>query len=731
MNTFKLSKPVKALLVTALILSVAAPVAMADLKATWVPDADKILINAQIVTVDDSVIDLIKAKEYVVKKEAANYPIIDNGAIAIKDGKIIAVTSSADIAKYKGAGTEVVDLGGKVVIPGLMDSHIHATGLGWDLTYGFELTYALTKEEIVEAIRQNILKHGWGAGDWVRGSRWDETKYPEMITRWDIDKVTTGGQYVRLGRIFLGAIVNTNVFNAMGIYDQDPSTWPNWWLENPPEWPLEDVVMRAPLYIESLGKEVNVPTGVFIGRNAPQVLTVRPPSRSFEDNIKSIKLSQERLFEWGTVALQEPGGDNLKAYQEAYDRGWLKGRVSVIDNYITKYDPAALKARLQGFRNHDGLGNGHLKVMGQKYSIDGGYTTRGAWMSHPFEDWEDIEGVPNYGNPGISDFDELYEMCRIAAENGWSNHIHYCGDAGGRLAMDVYKKLYAEMKAGAFSPYDGRVAALPEGEELDIRWSIIHAYSPLEPDTRFIDDAADLGVVIAGQPIFSYSEIQSWIKNVGIERVARSTPVRSYLESGCMFTASTDYGSALPNPWVNIYAMLTRKCQVTGNTYGGGEPGYKDETVGIADALATMTILGAYAVYDEGWRGSIEVGKAADLVVLDLPDIFALDRNPELCFEMDKRVMMTMVDGEAVYKGVEGLTLSGGKTTLQKGKNMAITPLFTPADATNQAIIWTTSNPKVATVEDGVIKGVAAGTVTINATTVDGEIVRKLVVRIM
>jgi hypothetical protein len=640
-------------LVLGLLFIPANPAALAkNLQSLWTPDADTILLNAQIVTVDDSIIDMVKAKEYVVKKEDANYPIINDGAVAIKDGKIIAVTENKSVNKYKGKDTEVIDLGGRVLIPALFDSHIHAQGLGLDLTYGIDLSYCLSKEDIVEAIKESVAKHGWGEGDWVRGSRWDEHKYPEMVTRWDIDEVTSDGQLVSLSRLFLGRMVNTNVFNAMGIDDQDPDTWPEWWLEDPDYFALEDVVMRAPLYIEVLDETVEVPTGAFIGRNAPRLVTVSPPGRSYEETVEGIKLTMDRLHEWGVGGFIDPSGrpGRFKLWQEAKDRGWLKGRVYQIDNYITGYDPDGLRSHLENYMGHELIGDKNLNVIGQKYSLDGGYTTRGAWVSEPFENWEEIEGEPNYGNPAIPEFDKLYEMCRIAAEHGWSNHIHYIGDQGSRLVIDVYKKLYDEMKAGEFSPYDGRVAALPEGEELDIRWSLIHAYSPMEPETYFLDDAADLGVIIAGQPIFNYQEVQSWINNVGIERVARSQPVRSYLEAGCIYTAGTDYGSAIPDPWINIYAMLTRKCQVTGNVYGGPDDEYKDETVGIADALATMTILGAYHVYDEDWRGSIQAGKAADLAVLDIEDIFELDRDPELCLESRKLVKMTMVDGEIVYQ---------------------------------------------------------------------------------
>ncbi|MCL1808822.1 MAG: amidohydrolase family protein [Clostridiales bacterium] len=713
MNKSIFGKNTRLFVAIAVIVSLASPAAFAgnmyDTQYSWTPFADTILVNAQIVTADDDIIPMIKAKEYKVKKHDANYRIIEEGAMAIKDGKILAITDDVSgIAKYKGENTEVLDLAGKVVIPGLMDNHIHATSLGFDLTYGAELTYALTADEVSEAVAANIAKHGWGAGDWVRGYRWDEYRYvangSPMVNRWDhLDPLTKDGQLVNLARIFMGTIVNTNVFNAMGIYDQDPNTWPAWWLENPANFASEDVIYREPLYIEALDKEVNVPTGAFVGRLSPSVLnnpgndalgrplrSVRPPSLTYEDRINSVILSQDRLIEWGTVALWEPGGNNLKVYSEANARGGLKGRVTVMENYLnaTSKDPQTLRTRLSpGYKGNDLLGDEHLKIMGVKYSLDGGYTTRGAYMSEPFENWETIEGTPNYGSPGITDFDELYTLCRIVAEAGRSNHIHYCGDAGSRLTVDVYKKLYDEIANGEIAPYNNRELKLDQNGKPDLRWSLIHAYSPLEPKTYILDEVAEYGFTVAGQPIFNYQEIQGWLNNVGLARVERSTPVRSYLEGGVIFAAGTDFTSALPNPWIGIYAMLTRKCQVTGNVYG------PNETVGIADAIATMTILPAYTVFDEDWRGSLEVGKAADLVVLDIPDIFMFDDNPELCFEMDDKVLMTMVGGETLYQKA-GVTF----------------PSLSLANAANSWSFADTilTNAQVVTVDDSIISMIKA-----------------------
>jgi len=612
----------------------------------WNPDPDKIFYNAQVVTFDDDIIDMIKNKEYEVHKEAANFPIIDNGAVAIKDGYIIAVSNSEEVLELEAPETETFDLEGKVIIPGIFDTHIHATGLGYDLTYGVELGDATSKEEYVDRIEENIEEHGWGEGDWIRGSRWDEDKLPEMITRWDIDEVTTEGQLVDLSRLFLGRIVNTAVFEKMGIDDQDPDTWPDWWTEDPDHFTGEDIIYREPKYIEELGEEVEVPTGVFIGRHAPGLAEGAPPMTE-EEMVESVKLGQRRLAEFGITAIQEPGGDHMPLYQEAKARGWLDGRVIVMDNYMWGYDPEGLEERLEGQINKDGLGCDQLRYFGQKYSLDGGYSTAGAWVSEPFN--PEIWGEKYYGSPGISDFYEMYEKFRIAAEHGWSNHVHLIGDRAARMGVDVFRKLYHEIQAGEFEPWKGRVEALEEGEEIDLRWSIIHAYNPMEERTYFLDDVAELGIIIASQPIFNWMHAVSYVPNVGEARMARMQPTRSWLEGGVIYITGTDYATCIPDPWMNIYAMLTRECMVTGKVYGGPEDEHKDETVGVADALATMTILGAYATYDEDWRGSIEVGKVADLAVLDLEDIFELDRNPELCKEMEHRIVKTLVEGEIIY----------------------------------------------------------------------------------
>jgi predicted amidohydrolase YtcJ len=180
--------------------------------------------------------------------------------------------------------------------------------------------------------------------------------------------------------------------------------------------------------------------------------------------------------------------------------------------------------------------------------------------------------------------------------------------------------------------------------DADLRWSLIHAYLPIEEGTRVLEDMARYGIMAAANPVFQWQEGVAFAVNLGEDRMARTQPFRSYMEGGVVMTSGSDFPVTSHDPWIGIYALLTRRDQATGAVHGA------DETVGIADALRSYTINGAYATYDEEWKGSIEVGKVADLVVVDLPDIHLLEQDPELCFSMRDRVLLTLVDGEVRFR---------------------------------------------------------------------------------
>jgi predicted amidohydrolase YtcJ len=320
-------------------------------------------------------------------------------------------------------------------------------------------------------------------------------------------------------------------------------------------------------------------------------------------------------------------------YQTAYDRGLLPIRTIVYDGWYRGGDPTGLgdpveiRRRLRALGIHN-IGDDWFRLRGAKSSADGGVGSRSAAVSVPFEAIpEDPLGAENYGALRDPDFDKRLAQHRALAEFGWEIHTHATGDAAIRQTVDVYKILMDSIRS--------------VNPDADLRWSIIHDYMPDEPGTSVIAEMARYGIIAAINPANLYYEGDSFVRNIGPERMARHTPYRTFLDAGIVMASGSDYPNNSPDPWIGIYQMRTRKHQQSGEVHG------PDQRIPLLDALATFTINGAFLTYDDDVRGSLEPGKYADLVVLDA-DLMNVD--DEELLEMGSRVLLTMVDGRTVYQ---------------------------------------------------------------------------------
>jgi predicted amidohydrolase YtcJ len=585
-------------------------------QAQWHPFADVIFINGNVVTMDG---DFSMAS-----------------ALATKDGKIIAVGTDDQITPLAGDSTRLVNLEGKTLIPGLQDSHIHFLGLGHDIKYEADLTFARNSEEILQEVTNLKQRLNPEPGAWIVGNRWDQYKYPQMLTRWQLDEIAPENP-VRLDRVYRGVAVNTEVFRLMGIHDNRPATWPSWWLKDPGDFTFEDKIYRAKrsLRINGEERELSIPTGVFIGSKATSLVRTRRAGRNFEEDVESVKYGCEEMLRLGVTSIVDPSsgmGYNMRVYQEAYNRNWLKTRVSAVyEGTFYTNPPEAIREHLDGIKINN-LGNSFLRWRGTKFYSDGGAGTRSAWLSEPFARSEELEGSDNFGNPVVRDNAEREAQYRAAVEFGWDLHTHCCGDQAMRQTTDLYMKLTDEIRKTR--------------PDADLRWSIIHAYLPIEEKTRVLEDMAEYGIIACTNPVFNWQEGAAFANNLGPERLARTQPFRSYHEGGVIMASGSDYPVTSHDPWIGIYALLTRRDQTSGNVYG------PEETLDIEQAMRAYTINGAYLTYEEAFKGSLEVGKVADLVILDLQDIRELERNPELCLQLGDKVLLTMVDGQVQYQRV-------------------------------------------------------------------------------
>ena len=376
-----------------------------------------------------------------------------------------------------------------------------------------------------------------------------------------------------------------------------------------------------------------VPTGAFIGSRAPGLVTARMKRAGFEDDVESVRLGCQEMLRLGVTAVVDPSssmGYHMRVFQEAHNRGDLAIRMAAVyEGTFFQHSPEDIRKHLDSIKINN-LGDAFLRWRGAKFYADGGAGTRSAWLSEPFAKSMELEGAPNLGNPVVADNGVREAQFRAALAYGWDLHTHACGDQAMRQTMDLYAKFIDEIRKTR--------------PKADLRWSIIHAYLPIEQKTRLLQDMARYDINALVNPVFNWQEGAAFANNLGSERLARTQPFRSYVKGGVLLTSGSDYGVTSHNPWIGIYALLTRRDQTTGKVYG------PEETLGIADALRTYTINGAFQTYDEKTRGSIEVGKAADLIVIDMPDIRELEKDPELCFQMADKILLTMVDGQVKFR---------------------------------------------------------------------------------
>lgn len=555
--------------------------------------------------------------------------------IAIRGERIVAVGdwTVAVADAFIGPDTEVRDLEGRTVIPGLQDSHLHFIGLGADDYYVARFDDATSIGDIqtlLRALLQRLEADGrldvWTyptsgeTGPWLFGAGWNQAKLEEgrMADRHELDQVSRDVP-ITLDRVYRGVAVNTRVFELHG-YDFDrPETWPAWFTEDPDSFGPGDIIVRDP--------ETGLPNGVFYGF-APALIG-EAPVRTFEQRVESVGMGSRTVLSKGIVSVVDPGiQEDNRVYQEAYNRGLLPIRVTTYDGIWNNEPPEVMARRFRTYGINN-LGDDHFRIRGVKVYADGGAGSRSAAVSEAFEPLDtDPLGNANFGSLVEPDFDRRLEQFRTAAVDfGWELHTHSIGDVAMRQTTDAYMQVIDELRAA--------------DPDVDLRFSIIHAYMADEPETSVIADMAEYGIIASINPGDVVVEGDSFLQNLGEARMNRLLPFRSYLQGGVVMASGSDYWVAPWDPWIGIYAMRTRRLQISGVVSGA------DETIPLEDALRTYTINGAYLTYDDEVRGSLEAGKLADLVVIDADLMSVPDQE---LLGMGDRVMLTMVGGNVEFR---------------------------------------------------------------------------------
>lgn len=577
--------------------------------------ADVVYTNATVVTLDD------------------DGTLAD--AIAVRDEEIAGVGGWEDdaIQALVGPETIVYDLEGRTIIPGLQDSHLHFIGLGADDYYVARFDDATDIGQIQTILREHLARleaedalDVWTypttgeQGPWLFGSAWNQAKLDEgrMANRQELDAVSREVP-ISLRRVYRGIAVNTRVFELQGWDFERRATWPAWFTEDPASFGPGDIIERDP--------ETGLPTGVFYGLATRLIGEV--PQRTFEQDVESVAMGARTVLTKGIVSVVDPAvQEGNRVYQAAYNRGLLPIRITTYDGVWQDPSPEELRARFDvyGISN---IGNDDFKIRGVKFYGDGGAGSRSAAVSVRFEPIQaDPLGDRNYGSLVEPDSARRLEQFRTAAvEYGWELHTHSIGDVAMRQTTDAYMEVIDEIRA--------------EDPDADLRYSIIHAYMADEPGTSVIRDMAEYGIIASINPGDVVVEGDSFLQNLGETRMTRLLPFKTYLDAGVVMASGSDYSVAPWDPWIGIYAMRTRRLQVSGVVVG------PDQTIPLQDALRTYTVNGAYLTYEEGIRGSLETGKLADMVVVDADLLNVPD---DELLTMGDRVLMTVVGGRVEYR---------------------------------------------------------------------------------
>jgi predicted amidohydrolase YtcJ len=530
--------------------------------------ADLVLINGKIWTVDD------------------RRPEVE--AVAVLGNRIAAVGSTAEIRKWAGANTKVIDLQGKRVTPGFNDSHVHFLDGGMGLA-SVQLRYARTPEEFRDRIRDFAAK--LPKGRWILNGNWDHENWtpPALPTRRLIDAVTPDNP-VFINRLDGHmCLANSLALKLAGVTRETPD-------------PPGGTIVR-----DADGE----PTGV-LKDAAMNYVTKVIPSPSDELMAEAIRAALAYAAENGVTSVHDMSASPhvFGVYQKLLGNGELTARVYGIQ-------PLSDWGHLARAGVRAGFGNDKLKIGGLKGFADGSLGSTTALFFEPYLDAPKTSGLPS---------DEMFPEGKMldnilsADKAGLQIAVHAIGDKANKTILDMFAEV--EKRNGS----------------RDRRLRIEHAqHLRLEEIKRFGAER----VIASMQPYHAIDDGR-WAENrIGPHRAKGTYAFRSLLDAGATLAFGSDWFVAPMEPLMGIYAAVTRR------TLDGKSPqGWvSEQKITVAEAVRAYTMGSAYASGDEKLKGSIEVGKLADLVALSA-DIFKSDPA-----EIEKtKVVMTIFDGKVIYE---------------------------------------------------------------------------------
>ncbi|HEX5883252.1 MAG TPA: amidohydrolase [Pyrinomonadaceae bacterium] len=514
-------------------------------------------------------------------------------AIAVKADRIVFVGSNDAAQKFIGKDTRVVDLKGNTVLPGFTDSHQHLSGVGLrEMTLNLEGTTSLA--DFLAKVKERVDQKK--PGEWVTGRGWIETHWQPAVfpTRWDLDKVAPNNP-VFLGRADgHGGVANSAALKLAGIDKDTPS-------------PFGGEISKD--------KQTGEPNGMLLDA-AQGLVRRRVPPTTPEEAERAVVLGVKRNIEVGWTQVQDAGGSyaDVEIFKKLYAAGTIKLRI-----YKAVHGPGPSATRLLNEGATIGAFGNRFTFRTIKVVSDGALGSRGAALLAPYSDAPDTSGFLTVKA------EELRPMLIDALRKGIQVETHAIGDLANRFTLDEY---------------EAALKAVPAGQRkvADPRWRVEHAQIVNPAD---IPRFAKLGIIPSMQPSHAIGDLFFAPKRVGIDRLAGSYAWQSFIKSGVVVPGGSDAPVERGEPMIEFYAAVARKDQKGFS----GEGWHPEEAVNREQALKMFTIWPAYAAFEEKLRGTIEVGKLADLTILSA-DIMKIPE-PEI---LKTRCVMTVINGEIVHE---------------------------------------------------------------------------------
>ena len=508
-------------------------------------------------------------------------------AVAVIGDRIVAVGSRADIDLWRGPQTKVIDAGGKLLLPGFNDAHVHFIQGGAQLVQ-VDLVDAASPEDFRKRIAVQVKKTP--KGEWILGGRWDETKWPkpELPTKDLVDPVT--GDIPMFVERYDGheALANSVAMKLAGIDAKTPDV-------------PGGVIMR-----DASGN----PTGVF--KDAAMVLIYKAiPPMAREQRLRAARGALKHGASLGVTSVQHmnPEFADVAAYSELAEKGELTTRIYAVPMETDWRDQAKV-----GIRH--AWGSSYLRLGAVKGYADGSLGSRTAYMFEPFTD--------DPGNRGLLS-DEMHPPSAMrdrlmqADAAGLQLRVHAIGDRGISMMLDIFGDIEKE-----------------HGYH-DQRFAIEHAQHMARKDfERF----AKLHVIASMQPYHAIDDGRWAETRLGHERARYSYAWRSFLDHGVTLAFGTDWPVAPLDPMLGVYAAVTR-ATLDGKNPGGWIP---EEKITLPEAIEAYTMGAAFAEFQDSEKGSIIPGKLADMVIVS-DNIF--DLKPAAIRNV--KVKTTIVSGKVVY----------------------------------------------------------------------------------